>query len=64
LSRVTNLRVLHFAGPVPDPAGLIEWVAARREIGLGETAVDTAELCQRVPGLRRPAPRTLGTVRL
>lgn len=56
--------VLHFAGPVADPAGLIEWVAARREIDLGETTIDTAELCQWVPDPRRPAPRVLGRVRL
>lgn len=28
--------LLHFAGPIDDPAGLLDWVAARRELQLGD----------------------------
>ena len=56
--------VLHFAGPVADPAGLIDWVTQRRELDLGEVTMEAAELCQWVPGPRRPAPRVLASVRL
>ena len=56
--------VLHFAGPIADPAGLVEWVTRRRTLDLGETTIDTAELCQWVPDPRRPAPRTLATAPL
>jgi hypothetical protein len=56
--------VLHFAGPVTYPAALVEWVTRRRTLDLGDTTIDTAELCQWVPDRRRPAPRVLATTRL
>ena len=56
--------VLHFAGPIADPAGLVDWVTRRRTLDLGETTVDTVELCQWVPDPRRPAPLVLASTRL
>lgn len=56
--------VLHFAGPIRSPRTLIDWVTARRRLGLGETTIGSAQLCQWVPDRRRPAPRVLATVRL
>src|SRR3954447_25360304 len=56
--------VLHFAGPVTDPAGLVDWVTRRRTLDLGTATVTAAELCQRVPDPRRPAPRVLAPTAL
>jgi hypothetical protein len=56
--------VLHFAGPVADPEGLVSWVAQRRMLDLGETVFDIAELCQWVPDPRRPAPKVLASAAL
>ena len=36
--------LLHFAGPVLDPAALVAWVAARRDLDLGVAVVDEVEL--------------------
>lgn len=36
--------LVHFATDIEDPAGLIEWVAARRQLNLGRMVLDTAEL--------------------
>jgi len=36
--------LVHFAADIAEPAGLIEWVAARRQLNLGRLVLDTAEL--------------------
>ncbi|MEV6926721.1 hypothetical protein AB0M46_19760 [Dactylosporangium sp. NPDC051485] len=36
--------LLHFAAGVPDPAGLVAWVAQRRSMDLGVVELDGAEL--------------------
>jgi hypothetical protein len=36
--------ILHFATDIAHPASLVEWVAQRRELGLGRTVMDSAEL--------------------
>jgi len=36
--------ILHFAADIAKPSDLIEWVAQRRELDLGRTVIDTAEL--------------------
>ncbi len=38
------VNLLHFAGPIPSPAPLIDWVTAHRNHRVGELTVDTAEL--------------------
>jgi len=59
--------ILHFAADIAMPAGLIEWVAQRREIGLGHTATDTAELVrfhyEDGPSGRLMRPEILDSVR-
>lgn len=42
VQRYANL--VHFAADIAEPAGLIEWVAARRQLNLGRLVLDTAEL--------------------
>jgi len=36
--------LLHFAADITEPAGLIEWVAQRRQLNLGRMVLNTAEL--------------------
>lgn len=36
--------LVHFAGPIADPAALVDWVAARRDLDLGETLIEEAAL--------------------
>ena len=36
--------ILHFAADIAQPAELIEWVGQRRELDLGRTVINTAEL--------------------
>jgi hypothetical protein len=36
--------LVHFAADIAQPAGLVEWVAARRQLNLGRMVLDTAEL--------------------
>ncbi|GIG92038.1 hypothetical protein [Plantactinospora endophytica] len=36
--------LVHFTGPLRDPAALVDWVAARRGTDLGEAAIGAAEL--------------------
>lgn len=36
--------VVHFTGPLTNPAALVDWVAARRHLGLGEAVVGEAEV--------------------
>ena len=36
--------ILHFVAHIAQPAELIEWVGQRRELDLGRTVIDTAEL--------------------
>jgi hypothetical protein len=56
--------LLHFAGPIRSPRRLVDWITARRRLDLGETTIESADLCQWVPDRRRPAPRILATVAL
>jgi hypothetical protein len=36
--------LIHFATDIVEPSGLVEWVAQRRELNLGRTVMDSAEL--------------------
>jgi hypothetical protein len=36
--------ILHFGAGIAQPAGLVEWVAHRRELDFGRAVMDTAEL--------------------
>lgn len=36
--------VVHFTGPLADPSALVGWVAARRDLDLGETCSAEAEV--------------------
>lgn len=36
--------VVHFTGPIDDPAALVDWVATRRRLDLGVATVGEAEL--------------------
>lgn len=56
--------VVHFTGPVCDPAGLVDWVAARRDLGLGETVIRGAELLRFRYNGRQPVRVTLATAPL
>ncbi|ADB35336.1 hypothetical protein Kfla_6334 [Kribbella flavida DSM 17836] len=38
------VNLLHFTTTIPDPAALIDWVAARRHRTFGQVTVDTAEV--------------------
>lgn len=56
--------VLHFAGPIDRPQALVDWVAARRTVDLGQTHCDEAHLvrCRSNGGL--PVPVTLASAAL
>ncbi|MFI5711443.1 hypothetical protein [Kribbella sp. NPDC051620] len=62
------LNLLHFTTDIPDPAGLIDWVQARRHTSYGQVVIDTAELVRfwHVPGGSRPymRPEVLGSAYL
>ena len=36
--------LVHFAGPIDNPAGLVEWVSERRETDIAQASFDTAQL--------------------
>ena len=36
--------LVHFTGPIPDPAGLVDWVATRRALDVGEVTMRQADL--------------------
>jgi hypothetical protein len=36
--------LVHFTGPIPDTAGLVDWVATRRDLDVGEVTVGQADL--------------------
>jgi hypothetical protein len=38
------VNLLHFTGPVADPAGLVSWVAERRDLDLGSCLIEAADL--------------------
>jgi hypothetical protein len=42
--RIWYATLLHFATDILEPSGLVEWVAQRRELNLGRTVMDSAEL--------------------
>ncbi|WP_329110860.1 hypothetical protein OG792_17450 [Micromonospora sp. NBC_01699] len=56
--------VVHFAGPVSDPTGLVDWVAARRDLDLGESVIREAELLRFRYNGRQPVRVTLATTPL
>ncbi|GAB3816379.1 hypothetical protein [Kribbella italica] len=59
------VNLIHFAGPLPTPTTLIDWVTTRRNLPIGELTVDTTELVRfrHTPGLRPYLrPETLTTV--
>jgi hypothetical protein len=62
------LNLIHFTTAIPDPAGLIAWVGARRQTSFGQVVVDTAELVRfwHAPGGSRPymRPEVLGSAYL
>lgn len=59
--------ILHFAADIARPAELVEWVAQRRELDLGRTVTDTAELVrfhyEDGPAGRLMRPRVLANAR-
>jgi hypothetical protein len=61
------VNLLHFAGPIPSPTALIDWVTTHRDLPLGELTVPTTELVRfRHEDGPRPyrRPETLVTVPL
>jgi hypothetical protein len=46
--------LVHFTGDIRDAEGLVEWVAARRDLDLGVAAVDVAELLRFAYNGRQP----------
>lgn len=59
--------ILHFATDIAHPASLVEWVAQRRELDLGRTVMDSAELVrfryENVAHGRLMRPEVLATAR-
>ena len=49
--------VLHFAAPVPDPAGLVDWVDARTSLTPFPVSADRAEVVRYVPHQARERVR-------
>lgn len=41
---IWHATIVHFTGPCADPQALVEWVADRRDVDLGEVLVPEAEL--------------------
>jgi hypothetical protein len=56
--------LLHFAGPVDRPQELIDWVAARRTLDLGQTHFGRAHLVRSRSSGGLPAPVTLTSAAL
>jgi len=56
--------LVHFTGEVRDRQGLVDWVARRRNLHLGEAAVDSAELLRFQHNGRQPVRVGLGNARL
>lgn len=53
--------LVHFAGPIADPAAVVEWVAARRHRSLGTVEVTIAELVRFRFNGRQPVRVPLAT---
>lgn len=62
------LNLLHFTGDVPAPEALVDWVATRRDLGLGRTTCDTAYLVRFAleagPAMALMRPTVLARARL
>ncbi len=56
--------LLHFAGPIANPAGLVDWVDARRDLDLGPFVPDHLELVRYAFDGARTVPVPLATVAL
>ena len=56
--------LVHFTGEVRDRQGLVDWVGRRRDLHLGEAAVDRAELLRFRHNGRQPVRVGLGHARL
>ncbi|MEO3746530.1 hypothetical protein [Plantactinospora sp. B5E13] len=56
--------LVHFAGPIADPAAVVEWVAARRHRSLGTAEVTAAELVRFRFNDRQPVRVPLATRQL
>jgi hypothetical protein len=53
--------LLHFAGPIADPVGLVAWVEERVEHPLGRIRLDTFSLCRWTLDAHGMAPTRLAT---
>lgn len=51
--------VVHFAGPIADPTGLVDWVASHRGHRIGETKIAEIELVRWAYDGRQAVPVTL-----
>jgi hypothetical protein len=56
--------LLHFTGPITDPAGLVDWVDARQDLDLGPFVADHVELVRYAFDGARTVPVPLATVAL
>lgn len=51
--------LVHLTGPIADPAGLVDWVASRRDLALDAITVRASDLVRFRFGGRRPICQTL-----
>jgi hypothetical protein len=56
--------LIHFAGPIPAPGVLVEWVRDRRDLPLGEVWADAAHVATFAHDGHRPVLTALATVGL
>ncbi|BCB90712.1 hypothetical protein [Phytohabitans suffuscus] len=56
--------LVHFTGGIRDAEGLVDWVAARRDLDLGTVPVDVAELLRFAYDGRQPVRVTLARAQL
>ncbi|MBN1173078.1 MAG: hypothetical protein JXA67_12960 [Micromonosporaceae bacterium] len=55
--------LVHFTGPIADPAGVVDWVAARRDLPAGTIMVNTVALVRFRYDGRQPVCQTFAMVR-
>jgi hypothetical protein len=54
--------VLHFAGPIADPRGLVDWAAAQSDVSVGVASFTALDLCTWVFDGTAMEPRVVGAV--
>jgi hypothetical protein len=56
--------LVHFTGPLDDPAALVDWVSARRDLDAGDGVVEEAELLRFQFDGRQPVRKPLAAAHL